>query len=62
MTYDQALWRAALRARRARDWRYVVLDCGEYAVASDFDLDTFFDGAPVVATFGPDGMRETDGD
>ncbi|MGE0373521.1 MAG: hypothetical protein AB7Q01_16800 [Gammaproteobacteria bacterium] len=66
MTESQAYRCASKCARLAKNWRYVVQDRDEfgdiaYAVASDFDLETFYAGASVVASFGPDGQPEIDG-
>ena len=44
MTYPQAVAKAdRLAKKNDRDY-FVVVECGEYQVASDFDLDTFFCG------------------
>lgn len=54
--YDRALIRAAALARRKACSAYVVnAGEGEYAVATDDDLDTWWQGATVVAEFEPDG-------
>jgi len=57
MTQNQAYAAAAKRAKATQEWRYVVFEDG-YHIASDFDLETFYAGAPVVAAFGPDGSIE----
>ena len=61
MTFSQANRQAARRAKQSGNWRYVVRD-GEdydsYEVATDAELDTFFLGAPVLASYGRDGELE----
>jgi hypothetical protein len=44
MTREQAIQLARKRAKETDEIRFVVWDCGEYHVASDFDLDTWFVG------------------
>ena len=56
MTFSQAYSKAARVARKTQSFRAVVIEDGEYAVADDYDLETFFCGAQVVAYLGPDGM------
>ena len=63
---DEAAYSAAKKAaKRARDWRYVVTEGygpdRVYGVASDYDLETFWNGATVVAAIGPDGNPEYNG-
>lgn len=65
MTFDQALQAAQRRARKVHRWIYVVAEhdeCGgrTYETATEYEADTFYDGSPVVATFGPDGTMECD--
>ena len=61
MTYDRAYLRASEIARKRRDWRYLILDCGEYHVASELDLDTYFQGCnQILVAFGPDGQPEAE--
>jgi len=56
MTFNQAYAKAARIARKTQSFRAIVIEDGEYAVASDYDLETFFYGAQVIAYLGPDGM------
>ena len=44
MTLAQAIQRANKAARTTGEVRFVVRESGEYHVASEFDLDTFFAG------------------
>lgn len=54
----RALQAASRAARLTETFRYVVQEDGEYAVAAERDLSTYFAGARIVATFGPAGLRE----
>ena len=56
MTFNQAYTRAVRLARETQSFRAVVIEDFEYAVADDYDLETFFCGTQVVAYLGPDGM------
>jgi hypothetical protein len=50
MTRDQARIRARKRSREEMTDYYVVTgdEPGQYDVASDFDLDTFYLGQPIL--------------
>jgi len=65
MTKHAAITRAADVARASRDWCYVIWSVEEqdapgqhYHVATDETVDTFYAGAEVVLTVGPDGTVE----
>lgn len=60
---EAAAARARTLAMRSSEDRHVVRDVEEggdlqYAVASDFDLETWYAGATVLATATPDGEVE----
>lgn len=58
MTLQKACSLAKRIARAKRDERYVVYEDGEYEVATEFDLDTYYAGIPaqdVVCMYLPDG-------
>jgi hypothetical protein len=44
MTLAQAIQHAEKRARETDEVRYVVYESGEYHIATEEDLDTFFMG------------------
>jgi hypothetical protein len=44
MTFQQAVVKAERIAKSANETRFVIRESGEYHVASDEDLDTFFAG------------------
>jgi hypothetical protein len=44
MSYAQAMAKANRLAKCDGTMRFVVVECGEYHVATEFDLDTFFCG------------------
>lgn len=59
MNKEKAFDRAIERAKQYNESFYVVLDdpeWGEYAVANELELDTYYLGCPVIATVEPDGM------
>jgi hypothetical protein len=61
-TWEAALARAVRLARQSGEDRHVVqADEDGYAVASDFDLETYWLGATVLATALPDGELAFDG-
>ncbi|MDX9788999.1 MAG: hypothetical protein RBT11_19650 [Desulfobacterales bacterium] len=43
-----AIDKADMAAKKSGKEFFVVHDCGDYDVASEYDLDTFFIGAEVV--------------
>ena len=56
MTFSAACIAAIRAAKNAAAFRYVVEEePGYFQVADDFDLGTFFAGAPVRAAIDPDG-------
>lgn len=62
---EQAARKAAsAAAKRAGSWRYVVAEgYGPdriYDSASDYDLESFWQGAEVLAAYGPDGTPDPD--
>ena len=52
MTRQQAIDRAIDKARKDGKPRYVIYECGEFEIATENDLNTFFDGCddPVFCT------------
>ena len=44
MTYSKAIARANMLAKKNNRDYFVVVECGEYGVADDFALDTFYAG------------------
>jgi hypothetical protein len=58
MSFHQACEQARAHAGRSGELHYVVsAGDGEYAVAAEDDLDTWWLGATVHATFDADGSR-----
>ena len=65
MTKHAATTQARKLATTRREWRYVIWSVEEmdpagqhYHVASEETADTFYAGAEVVLTVGPDGTVE----
>lgn len=59
MNKEKAFDRAIERAKQYNESFYIVLDdpeWGEYAVANELELDTYYLGCQVIATVDPDGM------
>lgn len=57
-THPEACRRASARAQRLAAYVNVVnAGDGEFAVADEDDLDTWWLGSSVVAAFEPDGSR-----
>jgi hypothetical protein len=54
-----AVARASTLARRRGDFLYVVRDGGEFAVADEFDLHTWWQGATVMGEVTPEGTFES---
>lgn len=58
LNFEQACLRASTRARQSGQERFVVHEGdGVYAVATEDDLDTWWQGATVHAAFDADGTR-----
>jgi hypothetical protein len=55
---DSAVARARTLARRRGDCLYVVREGGEFAVADEFDLHTWWQGATVMGEVTPEGEFE----
>jgi hypothetical protein len=56
--FDRACQRACVLAKQSGQERFVVYEGdGEYAVAGEEDLDTWWLGATVHAAFAADGTR-----
>jgi len=53
-----AIERARALARRRGDCLYVVRDGEDFAVADDFDLHTWWQGATVMGEVSPEGAFE----
>lgn len=53
-----ALWRAKRTAKRTQSMRYIVLEDGDYCVASDEEMDTFYAGSPALYAVTPSGNVE----
>jgi hypothetical protein len=67
MTYVETCRKAAEIAKRKQEERYVIRnpdypeEGGEFAIASDFDLDSYWQGLPssaILAIYTVDGTRE----
>ena len=59
LSYDQACRRARARSRSGEGADvYVVSEAGDFDVATEFDLETYYLGAPVVAHFFNGEMQE----
>lgn len=56
MTHEQAAAKAARVARRNGKFVAVIFEAGEYDYATENDLGMFWQGAQIVAEFGPDGQ------
>jgi len=52
---DSAIRAAKQNARTTGDSRFIVAEGGEYNVCAEYDLDTFYAGAPVLYEVEPDG-------
>ena len=56
MNIQQAIKRAKDNAKKSGDWIYVVkTENGDYDIASEYDLDTFYLGSNPRYAVGPDG-------
>jgi hypothetical protein len=58
MTRSQAIAKARKMAKKLEDFVFIVFECGEWDVATDHDLDTFWLGAEPVMSVAPDGGLE----
>ncbi len=52
---NTAIAAAKRNAKATGNSRFIVAEDGEFNVCSDYDLDTFYLGAPVLYEITPDG-------
>ena len=56
--FGRKLKKAAEVARKSQEDCFVVYECGEYAIADQVGLDTYWLGAEIVAVVSPTGEME----
>jgi hypothetical protein len=59
MRYEQAIKTAISRAKRRGEEMFVIYEDGEYEVADNYDLETWYLGQDPIGVATPEGMYES---
>ena len=54
-TLDQTIRQAQIRARANQSTRFILYEDGNYYIAPEHELDTYWAGAPILYAVSPDG-------